>query len=77
MIETVRGSRVHRINHTPDKNCHALVVRPLPVETVASWANVELVVVFSRLWREAMADQVLGDGLQQGVAIETTTEWSN
>jgi len=51
-------------------------MRPLLVEAVASWANVELVVVFSRLWREAMADQVLGDGLQQGVAGEKNSNSS-
>jgi hypothetical protein len=52
-------------------------MRALPVEAVAPWADVELVVVFPRLRREAMGDQVLGNNLQEAVAGETAAEWSN
>jgi len=60
-----------------DKPRHALVVRSLPVESVAFPAKVEFIVVPSRFWRETITDHIFRNRFEQSVAVEAAPEWRN
>jgi len=52
-----------------------LVVRPRPENPITTRADLELVVTLRRSWGQPISDRLLGYGLQQRIAAQTSPKW--